>query len=94
MNQDGRGKRRGGRGRGQEEEEGIDVDEVIHDLELGQMKKKIGKQFSFKQKALGELQGKFKHHYHSKEKMELKPTSSTEQVLKMTQFYSSNEDHI
>ena len=84
MNQDGRGKRRGGRGRGQEEEEGIDVDEVIHDLELGQMKKKIGKQFSWKQKALGELQGKFKR--HSKEKMELKPMSSTEQVLKMTQF--------
>ena len=92
MNQDGGGKRRGGRGRGQEEEEGIDVDEVIHDLELGQMKKKIGKQFSWKQKALGELQGKFKR--HSKEKMELKPMSSTEQVLKMTQFYSSNEDHI
>ena len=92
MNQDGGGKRREGRGRGQEEEEGIAVDEVIHDLELGQMKKKIGKQFSWKQKALGELQGKFKR--HSKEKMELKPMSSTEQVLKMTQFYSSNEDHI
>ena len=92
MNQDGRGRRGGGGGQGKEE--GIDVDEVIHNLESGEMKRKIGKQFSFKQKALGELQGKFKHHYHSKEKMELKPTSSTEQVLKMTQFYSSNEDHI
>ena len=76
MNQDGRGKRRGGRGRGQEEEEGIDVDEVIHDLELGQMKKKIGKQFSFKQKVLGELKGQFK----------LRPMPSTEKVLKVTQF--------
>ena len=76
MNQDGRGKRRGGRGRGQEEEEGIDVDEVIHNLESGEMKRKIGKQFSFKQKALGELKGQFK----------LRPMPSTEEVLKVSQF--------
>ena len=74
MNQDGRGRRGGGGGQGKEE--GIDVDEVIHNLESGEMKRKIGKQFSFKQKALGELKGQFK----------LRPMPSTEEVLKVTQF--------
>ena len=62
----------------------VDVDEVIQQLESDEVRKNIRKQFSKKKKALGELKGKFKQ--HSEEKMELRPLSSTKQVLEVTQF--------
>ena len=71
---------------------GVDVDEVIQQLESDELRKNIRKQFSKKKKALGELKGRFQQ--HSEEKIELRPLSSTKQVLIVTQFQSSNEGHI
>ena len=76
----------GGGGEGREGEEdgvggsggGVDAYEIIHQLESEEVRKHIRKQFSKKKKALGELRGKFKQ--PSKEKMELRPMSSTQQV--------------
>ena len=85
MDKDGRGGEGGGGGAGRGGRgEGVDVDEVIHELESEELRKNIRKQFSKKKKALGELKGKFKQ--HSEEKMELRPLSSTKQVLEVTQF--------
>ena len=75
MNKDGRDRGGGGGGGGGG---GVDVDEAIHQLESEEVMKNIRKQFSKKKKALGELRGKFKQ--PSKEKMELRPMSSTQQV--------------
>ena len=62
----------------------VDVDEVIQQLESDEVRKNIRKQFSKKKKALGELKGRFQQ--HSEEKIELRPLSSTKQVLIVTQF--------
>ena len=70
----------------------VGVYEAIQQLESDEMMKNIRKQFSKKKKALGELKGRFQQ--HSEEKIELRPLSSTKQVLIVTQFQSSNEGHI
>ena len=69
------GGKSGGGGRG----ERVDTDEIIHQLESEEVRKRIEKQFSKKKKALGELRGKFKQ--QSEEKLELSSFSSTKQVL-------------
>ena len=63
---------------------GVDVDELIHQLESEEVRTHIRKQFSKKKKALGELKEKFKQ--PSVEKIELCPVSSSKQVLKLTLF--------
>ena len=82
MDKDGRD--RGGGGGGGGGGCGVDVDGAIQQLESEEVMKNIRKQFSKKQKAIGELKGKFNQ--HSEEKMELKPLSSTKQVLKVPEF--------
>ena len=77
MNRQG-GSARGGGGEGGEGGGGVDTAEVIQQLEAEEVRKHIRKQFSKKKKALGELRGKFKQ--PSKEKMELRPMSSSKQV--------------
>ena len=62
----------------------VDVDEAIQQLESDEVMKNIRKQFSMKKKALGKLKERFKQ--HSEEKIELRPLSSTNQVLSVTQF--------
>ena len=63
---------------------GVDVDGAIQQLESEEVMKNIRKQFSKKKRAIGELKGKFNE--HSEEKMELRPLSSTKQVLKVPEF--------
>ena len=60
MDQDGRGGEGGGGAGGGGRGGGLDVDEVIHELESEELRKNIRKQFSKKKKTLGELKGKFK----------------------------------
>ena len=63
---------------------GVDIDEAIQDFVSEELRKNLRKQFSRKMKTLGELKGKLQK--PSEEKMELRPLSSTKQVLKVTQF--------
>ena len=85
MDKDGRdGGGGGGGGGGRGGDGGVDVDVAIHQLESEEVMKNIRKQFSKKKRDIGELKGKLNQ--HSEEKMELRPLSSTKQVLIVTQF--------